>query len=403
MVQRRIYTDNTVQEIIGKLEKLGCSIQKDDYCGFSAAKGHIELCARPPDRWMDCLYYQNNSSANASISITDIHWEGNEETQAFCRKGKELYLQVLNGLKTRTVYAPTGKKLPAIHAVSLNSAIDTINENKYAGGKGLNVARALTNLGIHEVYAYTFAGGSNGKELCRLIEEAGVHYEAVEIPDETRITHILQGLPERKQSTQSPAVTDNELVQLIQKIENNISPNDIVVLTGSLPKGVSPRIYATLIVDCHIFGAKAVLDATARQLRLGLLQMPYAVKPNVEEWKTIAGNENLKSFLSKKVYESGIKYAMAMNGREGMLFVSENKCLQAIPPEIIVKSTVGSGDAATAGFIYSQIQSWTDEETARFAVACGTASAEKEGTDLCTLEEALQMKERVQVILPEQG
>jgi 1-phosphofructokinase len=289
--------------------------------------------------------------------------------------------------------------LTKIHTLTLNPAVDIRNGNKYAGGKGINVSRALHNLWVENVLTYTFVGGARGEELLYLMEEAGLDYVVQETEAETRETRIVQGWPEVKESSESPFIHSTETAQLVARLEKNVSPEDYVVLAGSLPKGINPMIYGYLISTLQSKGAKVILDSSqTKALKSGMWQKPFAMKPNEKEWVSVAGDKHELDHLLKKMSKKhGIEYAIAMQGPKGLTLVNSGGAIKATPPEIFVGSTVGCGDAVTAGFLYGKLKSYSDKEIARFAVACGTASAEKEGTELCTLDDALRIAEEVKI------
>lgn len=284
-----------------------------------------------------------------------------------------------------------------IHTVTLNPAIDIRNGNKYAGGKGINVSRALANLGVKDVITYTLVGGARGEELLYLMEEAGLDYIVQETEEETRETRIIQGWPEVKESSESPFVHGSETAQLVEKLDKNVSPGDYVVLAGSLPKGINPRIYGHLIMNLQAKGAKVILDSSQPEpLKYGMWQKPFAMKPNEQEWKAVTGEEGeIGTVLEEMSKKHSLEYAIAMQGPKGLTLVNSCGAIRAMPPEVFVGSTVGCGDAVTAGFLYGKLHNFIDESLAQFAVACGTASAEKEGTELCTLDDAMNMAKDV--------
>ncbi|MBW2986376.1 hypothetical protein KY333_03320 [Candidatus Woesearchaeota archaeon] len=286
-----------------------------------------------------------------------------------------------------------------IHTVTLNPAIDIRNGTRYAGGKGINVSRALHNLGVKDVLTYTLVGGERGEELLYLMEEAGLDYVVQEIADETRKTEIVQGWPEVKRSSASPEVHGAETGQLVEKLRKNVSKEDYVVLAGSLPAGINHIIYGYLISNLQTKGAKVILDSSqTNALKYGMWQRPFAMKPNVQEWAAVTGAEGaIDEVLEEMSKKHSLEYAIAMQGPEGLTLVNSCGAIKATPPEITVGSTVGSGDAVTAGFLYGKLHNFVDESLARFATACGTASAEKEGTELCNFDDAWRITKEVEV------
>jgi 1-phosphofructokinase family hexose kinase len=286
-----------------------------------------------------------------------------------------------------------------IHTVTLNPAIDIRHGKRYAGGKGINVSRALHNLRVQDVLTYTLVGGERGEELLYLMEKAGLDYVVQETKEETRQTEIVQGWPEIKRSSRSPEVHGSETGQLVEKLRKNVSKGDYVVLAGSLPAGVNHVIYGYLISNLQAKGAKVILDSSQTDaLKHGMRQKPFAMKPNEQEWRAVTEEDtSIAKVLEEMSKAHNLEYAIAMQGPEGLTLVNSGGAIKATPPEITVGSTVGSGDAVTAGFLYGKLHNFVDESLARFATACGTASAKKEGTELCNLDDACDVASEVEV------
>ena len=64
-----------------------------------------------------------------------------------------------------------------------------------------------------------------------------------------------------------------------------------------------------------------------------------------------------------------------------------------------LKSTVGAGDSALAGFIVGFVKGWGLQECVRMAAACGTAAAAQDGTTVATKESAGALLDGVKVTL----
>ena len=154
-----------------------------------------------------------------------------------------------------------------------------------------------------------------------------------------------------------------------------------------------------MISNLQSKGAKVILDSSQTDaLKYGMWQRPFAMKPNVHEWRALTEEDRpITEVLEKMSAAHDLEYAIAMRGAEGLILVNNKGMFHAIPPKVEVGSTVGCGDAVTAGFLYGKLKGFSLRELASFAVACGTASAEKEGTELCTWGDARRVWEQVQV------
>lgn len=153
------------------------------------------------------------------------------------------------------------------------------------------------------------------------------------------------------------------------------------------------------------FGGRAFLDASGLALQAGASALPFALKPNLEEASellhrpltTVAAQAQAVQDLAAL----GISMVVLSRGAEGLLLAMNGEIAVASPPPVDARSPVGAGDAALAGLIWAAVENYDLRETARRAVACGTAAAMQEGTGLGTraLIESLMLQVQVDVIL----
>ncbi|HDH52909.1 MAG TPA: 1-phosphofructokinase, partial [Nitrospirae bacterium] len=150
-----------------------------------------------------------------------------------------------------------------IYTITLNPAMDrTIRvekirtddsnriaeEQRYAGGKGIDVSRVLTTLGPVNK-ALGFVGGFAGEELEGRLLNEGIACDFVRISGETRTNIIVNEASTGNQTVfnaRGPEIRPYELMQMIHKVEKVEGP-EIVVISGSLPPGVHPEIYRKMI------------------------------------------------------------------------------------------------------------------------------------------------------------
>jgi len=151
-----------------------------------------------------------------------------------------------------------------IFTVTLNPALDRfivieqllaedtthiLSETPYAAGKGINVSRVLRELGGQSV-ALGLVGGYDGLKLEGLLINAGVMTDFTRISGETRTNIILRERTEAMQyviSAAGPEVNATEIGLFYQNF-SQIQNMDYVILSGSLPRGVTPNLYGQLIL-----------------------------------------------------------------------------------------------------------------------------------------------------------
>lgn len=277
-----------------------------------------------------------------------------------------------------------------------------LKEERYAGGKGIDVSRVLTTLGVMNK-ALGFIGGFTGEELEGRMLNQGVACDFVRISNETRTNIIVTDMTRGTQtvfSASGPEIEPYELMQMIHKVEKFQEP-DIVILSGSLPPGVHPEIYRRMIAIVKDKGAKVILDSDGDALRVGIQGVPDVIKPNIHELGRLVGSEvnEMDEILSAAgtVREQGVNIVLVSMGARGILLVTEKEQYLASPPKVQVENTIGAGDSAVAGFVYGGAAGKSFKEALIYAVAAGTATTLRPGTALCQKGDFLKLVPEVTV------
>jgi len=302
-----------------------------------------------------------------------------------------------------------------IYTITLNPALDrtiwldelkvddtnrTTKEEKYAGGKGIDVSRVLINFGVPSV-ALGFVGGFAGLEIEGLLINEGVNFDFVKISEETR-TNIIINTNEKQIiiSAKGPTIPPFELTKLMDKV-NNLDNPSYVVISGSLPEGLKPAVYSKIIDIAKSRSATVVLDTDGEALKFNISHKPHIIKPNRHELSRVIGRslESVEDVViaAKEVNRMGIEIVLVSMGKDGIVYVSQNKVMHATPPTVKVINTIGAGDSSVAGFIYAKHMGFSEEDALKYAVAAGTATTLKPGTALATLEDALKIVEQVKL------
>ena len=304
-----------------------------------------------------------------------------------------------------------------IYTVTLNPALDrTIwvkqikpddtnrieNEERYAGGKGVDVSRVLMKLGINGK-ALGFVGGFTGQELEGRMLNEGIGCDFVRISGETRTNIIINETSTGHQlsfSERGPEIQPYELMQLIRKIEG-IDNLEYMVISGSLPPGVHPEIYRKIIEMAKGKGARVILDTDGESLKVGIQASPDVIKPNIHELGRLADSELKETSevieAAREIQEQGGGIALVSMGARGILLVSATEQWLATPPKVEVVNTIGAGDSAVAGFVYGLVEGKPLKEALALAVAAGTATTLRPGTALCERDDVLRLVPQVEV------
>ena len=248
------------------------------------------------------------------------------------------------------------------------------------GGKGLNASKVIAKLGGTSTVAGVL-GGTTGRRIADAMDALGIACQFTFVDGETR-TNLKVIDPARHTNTDlnEPGLTvDQEtLDHMRDALVAAIRPGDIVVLSGSLPKGAPADTYGSWTAACRTAGARVFLDADGEPLAHGLAAKPYLAKPNNHELSRLTGRalETADDLLAaaRTLIADGVERVVVSMGGDGALFVSANRAYRAEGLRVPVGSTVGAGDSMVAALAYAAEQGMADADTVRLAVATSAAN-----------------------------
>lgn len=309
-----------------------------------------------------------------------------------------------------------------IITITINSAIDNeievenfelgknirvLRETYFPAGKGINVARTISLL-QQEVTSIAFTGRPS-KELFDSINSPFLKTINILTEKPTRcnisITDRHKGLVTfvHKDGLE---LSKKEILALEKTVEDIVGNEDIVVISGSLPKNSDLKTYYKLIGQCNRKGAKVIFDSCGEWFKYGIRANPFLIKPNIEEFELYAGinfNEDdhaiVKFALNEfKPYDISI-IIISLEAR-GVLVIDNRtrRALKAwIKNKITLKTTVGSGDAFVGGFAVSLRNKENVQDAVRLAVACGAANQSTQGPGVIDLDNVKQLMKEVEI------
>jgi 1-phosphofructokinase/tagatose 6-phosphate kinase len=275
-----------------------------------------------------------------------------------------------------------------------------------AGGKGINVARALKRLDV-PVVATGLAGGRTGTRIVEELTSEAILNDFVRIADESRTSSAVVD-PTAGTYTEinewGPHVEPDELAMLLEKISYLARGADMVVFAGTLPRGVEDSFYAEAIRDLNRRNVPAVLDSEGPPLRLGVEAEAFLVTPNQREAEGLVGQE----FGDDEDYTMALDRIADMGARNVLitsdtrsfgLFRADRKrtSFRADAPNVEPVSAVGSGDVLLAAFLAARLAEKPLEEALRAAVAAGAASTLEVGAGRFEPREASKLQSSVDV------
>jgi 1-phosphofructokinase family hexose kinase len=231
-----------------------------------------------------------------------------------------------------------------------------------AGGKGLNVCRAIRELG-QPVAAYGFAGGIVGEAIRAGCAAAGIEDRLTQIAGETRVCFIVVE-PEAGRATvlnePGPTASEDEAQRLLDAIAADGGPGDLLVLSGTLPLGLEPAVMARMVAIGREAGCRVILDSSGPTLRAAVRERPWMVKCNAGEFAGLEREADPSGVApppadplalvgsARALVASGIELVVITLGPDGLLAVSGDEVLRVRPPAVRALNPVGSGDVFLA-------------------------------------------------------
>jgi 1-phosphofructokinase family hexose kinase len=308
-----------------------------------------------------------------------------------------------------------------IITVTLNAAIDktlavpnfrlgrrhrAVEQTAMAGGKGVNVARALRGLG-QPVIATGIAGGPTGTRIVEHLTEEGILNDFVRIREESRTSTAVIDPTSGEQTEineRGPHVSEGELELFVDKLLYLAKGAAVCVFAGSLPRGVDAGLYGRLIEEMRRLGVTTLIDSEGEPLLLATRTAPDVVTPNEIEAEGLVGHE----FADEDDRRRALGEMVEMGAREAIMTLADG-CLAVLgdgtdrslyratlePLEPV--SSVGSGDAFLAGFVAARYGGRDPDRCLRFAVACGAESTQHFGAGRLEQRDVERLVSEVQV------
>ena len=295
-----------------------------------------------------------------------------------------------------------------IYTVTLNPSIDFLvrlpefkvgevnrmtSDDKFPGGKGINVSRILARLDSHST-ALGFLGGFTGAFIKEKLEAEDIQTDFVKIASDTRINVKIKSSIESEINGAGPVISKDKVEELMKKLEE-LGEGDVLFLAGSIPSSMPDDMYEQIMARLDRKGVMIVVDATKDLLVNVLKYHPFLVKPNNHELGEIFGVElkTRKDVIpyGKKLQEKGARNVLVSMAGDGAILITEEGEVHVTPcPKGEVKNSVGAGDSMVAGFITGYLRSNGDyNEALKMGTAAGSATAFSE--DVATGEKIMKL------------
>lgn len=249
-----------------------------------------------------------------------------------------------------------------------------------AGGKGINVARAIRTLGGDPLCMGPI-GGHAGNLLADLAKQEGLSAQWTRVRNETRTCVIL--VHEEQDATlineSGSDMKANECEALIEDVLRQVSRADLICTCGSLPPGFSQEQFRSMLTRLAAMDKQVWVDTSGDALKTALAAKGICIKVNSAELGEAMdmeiSNTEQAVIAMQRLRENGVPQIAVTLGREGAILSLEAGTWAAKPPQIEILSSVGSGDAFLGGLLFGLERGASPQLALRKAVGAGTANA----------------------------
>ncbi|MET0473147.1 MAG: 1-phosphofructokinase [Mycobacterium sp.] len=308
----------------------------------------------------------------------------------------------------RTVTLGTTLNRGAVHRVT--------SATSEPGGKGVNVARALTLAGL-DALAVLPAGDAD--PIVTALRSSGVPFQCVPVTGAVRTNIAITEIDGTTTKLNEPGAPLDEaaLEALTRTVVARAADATWVVLSGSLPPGVPASWYADVVAELSPLACQVAVDTSERPLdalAAGFgVAAPDLIKPNAEELAGLVGAsaEELETAVAQgdptpvvaaanQLVERGAKSILVTLGAAGAVLVDPTGSWMASPPPITPRSTVGAGDSSLAGYVRAAVGGAEPPRRLQMAVAYGSGAAALPGSALPSPSQIDLNSVRVYAITP---
>jgi len=255
----------------------------------------------------------------------------------------------------------------------------------FAGGKGINISRALSRNGMDNT-AYIILGKDNASDFVSRLEADGLGCYVIYAEGKIRenITIHTPDMPETRISLEGFCLTEETVKQFFEKIETVVDENTILTFTGRIPRGLSKDSIIGFLNELKNKQCLLAVDCNSFSLDDLLIINPWLIKPNSKEIEALIGSkvDTIPQAMDAavKIHQAGIENVIVSMGKDGAVATLSGINHIAEVPSIKPVSTIGAGDSMIAGFIGAYAKGFCLTECFKNAVAYGTAACLTEGT-----------------------
>ena len=296
----------------------------------------------------------------------------------------------------------------SIYTCTMNLAIDLfieteemhpfmVNRTKeddiQANGKGVNVSLVLKMLDFPST-ALGFSAGFTGKYIEDYLQKKQIQTEFIEVPGMTRInvfTQVNQTGEEYKLVNQGPEIPQTAVHNFLNQIRA-LQAEDYLCVSGSLPRGLSPKVLIEISRICQEKGIHLIIDSSDQEAMDCLPYRPFLLKPNEEELSSWFGRKMVTDedyfVYGQRLVELGAENVLLSLGEKGAILFTKDRMFRGNSPKGKVVNTACAGDTMLGAFLAGYMNRRPLDETLRKSIAAGSSTAFRKGlTDFLDVEE----------------
>ncbi|EGP5736418.1 1-phosphofructokinase [Enterococcus faecium] len=296
----------------------------------------------------------------------------------------------------------------SIYTCTMNLAIDLfieteemhpfmVNRTKeddiQANGKGVNVSLVLKMLDFPST-ALGFSAGFTGKYIEDYLQQKQIQTDFIEVPGMTRInvfTQVNQTGEEYKLVNQGPEIPQTAVHNFLNRIRV-LQAEDYLCISGSLPRGLSPKVLIEISRICQEKGIHLIIDSSDQEAMDCLPYRPFLLKPNEEELSSWFGRKMVTDedyfVYGQRLVELGAENVLLSLGEKGAILFTKDRVFRGNSPKGKVVNTACAGDTMLGAFLAEYMNRRPLDETLRKSIAAGSSTAFRKGlTDFLDVEE----------------
>ncbi len=258
------------------------------------------------------------------------------------------------------------------------------------GGGGINVARVLERLGQPTTAVYVY-GGATGDELAELLGDEQVRQCAIRIGAPIRESLMVMESGSDQQyrfSFPGPELPGADVKRCVDAMVDLATGSRLIVLSGSLPPGVSSGFYREMAGTLGRGGRRIIVDSHGAALKEALSEPVFLIKPNLGEFEDLVGeslpnDDAIERATRRLIEETAVEHIVVSLGAGGVALAWEDRFERIPSPTVQIRSRIGAGDSAVGGIVYGLAKGMSVYDAAQVGVAAGAAAVMSPGSQLC--------------------